>query len=203
MNGNGGVNGGRGGTSSGTSTPINGTPERIRRQRTKEEQKQAFMDVPGHKRSTVIHVASTAAPAIAPRMSRAASLRLGLKVESPAPRMRSSRSDGSAAAAAGTGLGVRSGSGLGLGAGAGAGAGEGRTSRPASMIFEGVPGHKRRETIAVASVQAPTVAPRTNKSAELRAKKDGAAPPPSSFMCESSSCCWKSILLFIVCGLLI
>ncbi|PAV16920.1 thioredoxin domain-containing 6 [Pyrrhoderma noxium] len=178
-NGNGGVNGGRGGDrpSSGTSTPINGTPERIRRQRTKEEQKQAFMDVPGHKRSTVIHVASTAAPAIAPRMSRAASLRLGLKVESPAPRMRSSRSDGSAA---GTGLGARSG--LGSGLGAGAGAGEGRTSRPASMIFEGVPGHKRRETIAVASVQAPTVAPRTNKSAELRAKKDGAAPPPSSFM---------------------
>lgn len=116
--------------------------DRVHKPRTKDEQKQAFMDVPGHKRSTVIQVASTAAPTIAPRMTRAASLRLGLKVESPAPKMRTTKSD--------------------------------------TATFEGVPGHKRRETIAVASVQAPTVTPRLNKSAELRARKDTA--PPTSFM---------------------
>jgi hypothetical protein len=49
--------------------------------------------------------------------------------------------------------------------------------------FEGVPGHKRRETISVASVRPPTVAPRLNKSAALRQlQKEGGAAPPTSCM---------------------
>jgi hypothetical protein len=56
-------------------------------------------------------------------------------------------------------------------------------------MFEGVPGHKRRESIKVASTAAPTVAPRPNRSSLLRAQKMAAAAgspgpggaPPSSF----------------------
>jgi hypothetical protein len=43
--------------------------------------KRTFIDVPGHKRSSVIAVASTAAPSIAPRPTRASSLREGKPVE--------------------------------------------------------------------------------------------------------------------------
>lgn len=119
------------------------SPTRPRVAPTKEEQKLAFMDVPGHKRSSTIQVASVAPPVVAPRMTKAAALRLGqAPVTTPTrPRTKSSES-----------------------------------------TFEGVPGHKRRESIAVASVKAPTVAPRLNKSAALRANKDSA--PPSSFMCK-------------------
>lgn len=122
---------------------------------TKEELKQVFMDVPGHKRSSIIQVASTAPPTVAPRMTRAASLRInGGKAPEPArPRPRPTSSNGTSSAA-----------------------------RANGTTFEGVPGHKRRETISVASVAPPTVAPRLNKSAELRAKKKEA--PPSSFMCK-------------------
>jgi len=48
-----------------------------------------------------------------------------------------------------------------------------------ARTFDGVPGHKRRESISVASTAAPTISPRPNKSALLRASKDAA--PPSSF----------------------
>ncbi|KAJ6559183.1 hypothetical protein DFH09DRAFT_1485018 [Mycena vulgaris] len=109
---------------------------------TKEQLAKTFANVPGHKRAESIAVASTAAPAIAPRMTRATALRLGLPPPAPV-----SRQSGTAASA--------------------------------KQTFEGVPGHKRRETISVSSVQAPSVAPRLNKSAELRAAKDQA--PPSSF----------------------
>lgn len=117
----------------------------------KERQAQTFANVPGHKRSSTIQVASTAAPTIAPRMTRAASLRLGQPLPPPVARTRSLTGD------------------------------EQMKHGPAST-FEGVPGHKRRESIAVASSKAPTVAPRLNKSAALRAQKEQA--PPSSFMCE-------------------
>ncbi|OBZ71221.1 Thioredoxin domain-containing protein 3 [Grifola frondosa] len=56
----------------------------------------------------------------------------------------------------------------------------GGLTEAAKATFEGVPGHKRRESIAVASTKPPAVAPRTNKSASLRQQKDTA--PPSSFM---------------------
>lgn len=112
---------------------------------TKEQQKQNFMDVPGHKRSTTIAVASTAAPTIAPRMTKAAALRQGIK---PPPKVERQVSS---------------------------------TSSNNSETFEGVPGHKRRESISVLSTRPPTVGPRLNKSAALRAEKDKA--PPTSYQC--------------------
>lgn len=122
-----------------------------RRPPSKEALAKTFANVPGHKRAETIVVASTAPPVIAPRMTRAASLRLG-KQPPPKPT-RSSTSDTAA-----------------------------RTKPIPQGTFDGVPGHKRRDTISVASTKAPTVAPRTNRSAALRAMKDN-TPPPSS--CES------------------
>jgi hypothetical protein len=113
---------------------------------TKEQLVKTFANVPGHKRTQVISVASTAAPTIAPRMTRAASLRLGVEPE-PQTRRRSMSS-----------------------------------AEVAKSTFDGVPGHKRRESVAVASVKAPTMVPKLNKSAALRAQKPDA--PPTSFMCK-------------------
>lgn len=120
-----------------------------RRPLSKEALARTFANVPGHKRAETIVVASTAPPVIAPRMTRAASLRLGQK---PPPKpVRTTASDTAA-----------------------------RTKPLTQGTFEGIPGHKRRETISVASTKVPTVAPRTNRSAALRAMKDHT--PPSS--CE-------------------
>lgn len=121
---------------------------------TREQQKLNFLDVPGHKRSSTIQVASTQAPAIAPRMTKAAALRLGIKPEPPRVRAVSATNAGS--------LGT-----------------QGSTD-----TFEGVPGHKRRESISVLSTKPPTMGPRLNKSAALRAEKDKA--PPTSFQCKLS-----------------
>lgn len=114
---------------------------------TAESLAKTFAGVPGHKRTETIHVASTEPPVVAPRMTRAASLRLGLEVASqPKPRQ----------------------------------------SISAEQTFDGVPGHKRRETFSVASTKPPATPPRTNRSATLRLHKE-AAPPPSSF--NSKYCC--------------
>ncbi|KAI0076701.1 hypothetical protein K474DRAFT_1198308 [Panus rudis PR-1116 ss-1] len=115
---------------------------------TKEQLAKTFANVPGHKRSETISVASTAPPAVAPRMTRAASLRLGQKPPERPVKARAST----------------------------VGAAEGQPK----ATFDGVPGHKRRETIAVASTKPPSVAPRLNRSAALRQQKESA--PPSSFM---------------------
>ncbi|KAK7056852.1 hypothetical protein VNI00_002569 [Paramarasmius palmivorus] len=126
-------------------------PEKVtpRAPLTKERTAKTFANVPGHKRAETISVASTAAPAIAPRMTKAAALRLGIQPP-VAERKRPTVAE---------------------------------TGRKSS--FEGVPGHKRRESIAVASVAAPTIAPRGNKSASLRLQKDSA--PPTSFMFRKPS----------------
>lgn len=116
---------------------------------TKEQLAKTFANVPGHKRAGTISVASTAAPAVVPRMTRASALRLGQQPPPPVVRRRPMTADS------------------------------------AQKTFDGVPGHKRRETISVASVVAPMVAPRLNRSATLRAQKDQV--PPSSFMCECIS----------------
>jgi hypothetical protein len=115
-----------------------------------------FANVPGHKRAETIAVASTAPPVVAPRMTRAAALRLGQPDPEPARRRPSSVVVGKARA-------------------------------PDPATFDGVPGHKRRETISVASVKAPVLAPRINKSAALRVAKDTA--PPSSYMCKQPRLC--------------
>ncbi|PCH40062.1 hypothetical protein WOLCODRAFT_88437 [Wolfiporia cocos MD-104 SS10] len=130
---------------------------------TKEQLAKTFENVPGHKRAGTITVASTAPPAIAPRMTRAASLRLGEKVPE-APK----RNIVSAPDATRTGV-----------------AGRKSLDEKSSATFEGVPGHKRRETFSVASTKPPTVAPRMNKSAALRQQKDAA--PPSSFTFRNST----------------
>ncbi|OJT15252.1 Thioredoxin domain-containing protein 3 -like protein [Trametes pubescens] len=119
---------------------------------TKERLAQTFANVPGHKRSETISVASTAPPAFAPRMTRAASLRLGIKPEEKPRRPVTANSDASG------------------------------NAKDPKHTFDGVPGHKRRESIAVASTRPPAVAPRTNRSAALRQQKDAA--PPSSFACK-------------------
>ncbi|TFK24944.1 hypothetical protein FA15DRAFT_381861 [Coprinopsis marcescibilis] len=114
---------------------------------TKERHAETFANVPGHKRSSTISVASTAAPTIAPRMTRAASLRLGV-VPPPVIKKRAQSSDDTS------------------------------INKP---TFEGVPGHKRRETISVASIKPPTMAPRLNKSSALRVQKDKEQGPPTAF----------------------
>ena len=116
----------------------------------KERLAQTFANVPGHKRMSTIAVASTAPPVIAPRMTRAASLRLGQAPPTPVVRKRALTNQ--------------------------------ENSKNGTSLFEGVPGHKRRESIAVASIKAPTLAPRLNKSAALRVAKEQG--PPTSFMCE-------------------
>ena len=54
------------------------------------------------------------------------------------------------------------------------------TSSGPSNTFEGVPGHKRSESIPVASIKPPATAPRLNRSATLRAR-GASVGPPSSF----------------------
>lgn len=125
------------------------TPKRVAP--TKERLAETFANVPGHKRSETITVASTAPPVVAPRMTRAASLRLGIK---PAEKKKPAITN----------------------------------AEQQRATFDGVPGHKRRESIAVASTKPPTVAPRLNKSAALRQQKEAA--PPTSFQCTSCSGCF-------------
>jgi hypothetical protein len=48
-----------------------------------------------------------------------------------------------------------------------------------SNTFVGVPGHKRSESIPVASIKPPTTAPRLNRSATLRARGTSSGPPSS------------------------
>jgi len=127
----------------------------------KERLQSTFANVPGHKRAAPIAVASTAAPAIAPRMTKAAALRSGQAEPALPPGKRPIGSTASP-------MKQRA-------------ASADQEKQKAKETFEGVPGHKRRETFSVASVKAPTVAPRLNKAASMRQAKDAAAPP-SSFM---------------------
>ena len=132
----------------------------------KEAMRRMFEDVPGHKRRESIPVASTLAPTISPRMSRAASLRIS---GAPPPRPIRPKPIITLAQAK-------------------AKAAEEERAKAAlkeaqARTFQGVPGHKRRESISVASTAAPTISPRPNKSAQLRASKD--AGPPSSYQCTS------------------
>lgn len=124
------------------------TPESISKPRRSTSSelagKRTFIDVPGHKRSQAIPVASTATPTIAPRPTRASALREGKPIEVKRSRQSLDMSK--------------------------------------AETFKNVPGHKRSETIEVASVKTPVVLPRSNRSASLRQTKDNA--PPSSYMCK-------------------
>ena len=133
----------------------------------KEAQRRMFANVPGHKRTESIPVASTAAPSMLPRMSRAASMRIeGVTPPRPVrPKPIITLAQAKAKAA------------------------EEERARAAlkeaqKKTFDGVPGHKRRESFSVSSTKTPTVTPRQNRSALLRASKD--SPPPSSYQCTLS-----------------
>ncbi|SCZ96582.1 BZ3500_MvSof-1268-A1-R1_Chr4-4g07448 [Microbotryum saponariae] len=94
----------------------------------------------GHKRRQSVAVASTARPAIEPKMTKAARLRAGLGIEpSPSAMRRQSMS---------------------------------------SSDHVGLLGPPRRQSIVVpAVVRAPSITPRLNRSAMLRANPDGAMSP--------------------------
>ncbi|KAF8272024.1 nucleoside diphosphate kinase [Lactarius quietus] len=130
------------------------TPPKIEREHaprtrpSKAALQKMFADVPGHKRTESIAVASTAPPVVAPRMTRAASLRI------------SGKGEGRGGSKSRRGV-------------------EGGQAR----TFEGVPGHKRRESFSVASTRPPAVSPRQNRSAALRLSKD--TPPPTSYQFKS------------------
>lgn len=155
-----------------------------------ERARKTFAGVPGHKRAETIGVASTRPPVVAPRLTKAAALRLGLERPATPPGKKGPSSVGSGGKAVNGGNGShlsRASVSPHTGASTTTPAGEGNGAeieveapQPKKAIFEGVPGHKRSETISVCSVsQPPSILPRTNRSAALR--KEG-APPPSSFM---------------------
>ncbi|CCO26306.1 hypothetical protein BN14_00326 [Rhizoctonia solani AG-1 IB] len=148
----------------------NNAPPPPRQRQSQEERERTFEGVPGHKRRESFSVASTAAPVITPRQNRSAILRAQKQSEGDKADLTKfpSMSDSQ----------------------------DRRTMSPEELeeknrtMFEGVPGHKRRESIKVASTAAPTVAPRPNRSSLLRAQKMAAAAagnpgpggaPPSSF----------------------
>jgi hypothetical protein len=130
----------------------------------KEVLKRIFADVPGHKRTESIPVASTAAPSMPPRMTRAASLRIE-GAPPPKPfRPKPIITIGQAKAKAAEEERAKA-----------------ALKEAQARTFDGVPGHKRRESFAVSSIKSPTVTPRQNRSALLRASKE--ATPPSSYQC--------------------
>ncbi|CAE6427072.1 hypothetical protein ACGC1H_004630 [Rhizoctonia solani] len=149
----------------------NAAPPPPRQRQSQEERERTFEGVPGHKRRESISVPSTAAPAITPRQNRSAMLRAQKLAEGDKPMKFPSMSDSR----------------------------ERQTMSPEELeekkraTFEGVPGHKRRESIKVASTAAPAVAPRPNRSSLLRAQKLAAGAssgpggaPPSSFRAAAS-----------------
>src|SRR6267142_1713727 len=148
----------------------------------KEAMQKMFADVPGHKRTESIPVASTLAPTMAPRMTRAASLRIsGAPPPKPRPKPIITIAQAKAKAA------------------------EEQRAKEAlkeaqARTFDGGPGHKRRESISVSSTKTPTISPRPNRSAQLRASKD--ATPPSSYQCTFSFrkllLCVDSMFIFII-----
>ena len=148
------------------------TPPKIERNHSprpppsKEALKKMFANVPGHKRTDSIPVASTLTPSMPPRMTRAAALRiegaLPPKPFRPKPIITLAQAKAKAA--------------------------EEERAKAAlkeaqARTFDGVPGHKRRESFSVSSTKSPNVTPRPNRSAMLRASKD--TPPPSSYQCTS------------------
>ncbi|KAG1822433.1 uncharacterized protein BJ212DRAFT_1476863 [Suillus subaureus] len=156
----------------------------------KERIKRTFAGVPGHKRSETLAVASTAPPTITPRLTKAAALRLGLAQPTLPPGRRRASIAGSVingkAAVSTNGPAVSSPKSCLPNDAEGEGE-DTETERGCERknIFDGVPGHKRRQSISVASTtEAPSIVPRTNRTAALR-KQGG--PPPSSFMFRTPS----------------
>jgi hypothetical protein len=121
----------------------------------KEAHQRMFADVPGHKRTSVIAVASTAPPVVAPRMTRAAVLRISgatpPRPVRPRPIITLAQAKVKAEEEARAAVALK---------------------EAQARTFEGVPGHKRRESFSVASTKQPTISPRPNRAAALRLSKD-------------------------------
>ncbi|KAG8754369.1 hypothetical protein FRC12_011208 [Ceratobasidium sp. 428] len=138
-----------------------------RQRQSQEERERTFEGVPGHKRRESISVASTAPPAIAPRVNRSAQLRAQKLAEGADLKASRRQSMIDFPVAKREQLSPE------------------ELEEKNRATFEGIPGHKRRESITVASTAPPVVAPRVNRSSMLRAQKMAAAAgsggPPSSF----------------------
>ena len=143
-------------------------PPPVRQRMSEEERERTFEGVPGHKRRESIPVSSTAPPAIVPRVNKSAMLRAQKRTEGDKPKLTSFPSMGDTKERERTPLSPE------------------EAKERNQIIFDGVPGHKRRESITVASTAPPVVAPRVNRSSLLRAQKiagatSGGPAPPSSF----------------------
>ncbi|KAG8700462.1 hypothetical protein FRC08_004690 [Ceratobasidium sp. 394] len=138
-----------------------------RQRQSQEERERTFEGVPGHKRRESISVASTAPPAIAPRANKSAQLRAQKLAEGLDPKAVRRQTMIEFPVARKEQLSPE------------------ELEERNRATFEGVPGHKRRESISVASTAPPTVAPRVNRSSMLRIQKmataAGPGGPPSSF----------------------
>lgn len=145
----------------------NVAPPAARPRMSQEERERTFEGVPGHKRRESIAVASTAPPTITPRPNRSAMLRAQKLAEGTNPKAARRHST----------------SGL-LEKDKKAPLSPEEAEEKKRPTFEGVPGHKRRESISVASTAPPAVSPRVNRSSMLRAQKlmgGGSGGPPSAF----------------------
>ncbi|KAF8916955.1 hypothetical protein CPB85DRAFT_1286921 [Mucidula mucida] len=106
---------------------------------TKERLQETFDGVPGHKRRESIQVASTSAPKIAPRLTKAAALRLGIELPKPAPKPAPpTKTNGKTASKTNGGT---------------------PNGTPPPEL------HRRASSVAIAP---PSIAPRSNRSATLR-----------------------------------
>jgi hypothetical protein len=112
---------------------------------------------PGYKRNLKLVVASTAPPVIQPRQTRASTLRTGKDAAASTSRLRPSTSSGTSMGGPTTGTRTKS--------------GQAQLKATTEGTFVGVPGHKRSESIPVASTRPPSAPPRLNRSATLRARK--------------------------------
>lgn len=142
-------------------------PPAPRPRMSQEERERTFEGVPGHKRRESISVASTAPPTIAPRPNRSAMLRAQKLAEGSDPKAARRHST----------------SGL-LEKDKKVPLSPEEAEEKKRATFEGVPGHKRRESISVPSTAPPAVSPRVNRSSMLRAQKmmgGGSGGPPSAF----------------------
>lgn len=149
----------------------NAAPPPPRPRQSQEERERTFDGVPGHKRRESISVASTAPPTIAPRPNRSAVLRAQKLAEDANPKAnrRASMIDILPSKERKPPLSPE------------------EAEERKRATFEGVPGHKRRESISVASTAPPTVSPRVNRSSMLRAQKMVGGGPPSSFKAAPDS----------------
>lgn len=134
----------------------------------REKKQVDYSNTPGHKRSTSIQVASTAAPTIAPRQTRASMSRITAHTGSPAPSGQNATTPG---------RGNRTTSITSVETNSSAGSGE-RERRP--VDYSSTPGHKRNSlSLNIPSLAKPSMAPRANRASLARTGGAEQAVSPS------------------------